>query len=108
MDDWLAPSVIIGLLGAGGLYLGHIFTRRNSRDTLLLASRDDHIADLREDLRETRARLDKIAATVEEQGQQIQDLKVREWGLRRYIHRLIDKIRDLGHEPPDPPPNLNI
>lgn len=108
MDDWLAPSVIIGFLGAGGLYLGHLFTRRNSRDTLLLASRDDHIDDLREDLRETRARLDRIAATVEEQGEQIQQLKVREWGLRRYIHRLIDKIRALGHEPPEPPPDLNI
>src|SRR5690606_5263715 len=102
------PGAVIAIVGGIATWVGVVSTRSNGRDTLLLASRDDHIDDLREDLRETRARLDKIAATVEEQGQQIQDLKVREWGLRRYIHRLIDKIRDLGHEPPEPPPNLNI
>lgn len=107
-DEWFAPGAIIGILTAAGAIFGVVFSRRNHSDTLLLSSRDDHIEDLREDLRDTRARLDRLAETVEEQGDQIRRLQVREWSLRRYVAVLIDKIRSLGHEPPDPPTDLNL
>lgn len=107
-SDWYAPGALIGALTAIGTIIGMLFTRRSSTDTLLLASRDDHIDDLREDLRDTRDRLDRLAETVEVQGKQIHRLQVREWSLRRYVTVLIDKIRALGHEPPDPPADLNL
>lgn len=108
MNDWLAPSVILAAIGALATWAGVAFTRSNSKDTLLLASRDDHIGDLRADLRDTRERLDKLAVTVEQQGEQIRRLQVREWSLRRYVTVLTDRIRELGHEPPDPPHDLNL
>lgn len=112
--EWLGPTAVIGLLTVGGLYLGHIFTRRNDKDTLLLSSRDAHIDDLREDLKATRDRLDKLSETVNEQGEtitrqgeQIRSLQVREWSLKRYVATLIDFIRHHKLEPPEPPQDLN-
>lgn len=115
MNEWLAPSVIIGLLTAGGAITGVSFNRRNSKDTLLLASRDEHIDDLREDLNATREEMRKMRAEVQEQGRQVQEqgeqirqLQVQEWGLRRYVHKLLDFIRGLGEEPPKPPTELKL
>ena len=106
MMEWIGPTAVIGLLTVGGLYLGHIFTRRNDKDTLLLSSRDAHIDDLREDLKETRERLDKLSETVTQQGEQIRSLQVREWSLKRYVATLIDFIRHHKLEPPEPPQDL--
>lgn len=114
MIEWLGPTAVIGLLTAGGLWLGHIFTRKNNKDTLLLSSRDSHIDDLREDLRDTRQRLNELAATVDrqgetihQQGEQIRGLQVREWSLKRYVAVLIDFIRRHQLEPPKPPPDID-
>lgn len=107
-SDWYAPGALIGALTAIGTIIGLLFTRRSSSDTLLLASRDDHIDDLREDLRDTRDRLDRLDATVARQGERIKQLEVQEWGLRRYVHRLRDFIKGLGETPPDPPADLNL
>lgn len=108
MPEWLGPTAIIGLLTVGGLYLGHIFTRKNNKDTLLLSSRDTLIEGLREDLKETRQRLDKLAETVDSQGEQIRKLQTREWSLKRYAIVLIDQVRLLGGEPPDPPTGFDL
>ena len=54
------------------------------------------------------ARLDKLDRTVQEQGEQIRHLQVQDWSLKRYIYPLIDRIRALGDEPPEPPPSLNL
>lgn len=108
MIDWVGPSAIIGLLTVGGLYLGHMFTRKNNKDTLLLSSRDTLIEGLRKDLRETRERLDKIAETVDSQGEQIRKLQTREWSLKRYAVVLIDQVRHLGGEPPEPPSGFDL
>lgn len=103
MIEWLGPTAIIGLLTAGGLWLGHIFTRRNNKDTLLLSARDDHIDDLREDLKETRDRLDGLAKTVDRQGEEIRVLQAREWSLKRYVSMLVDFIKQHNLDPPKPP-----
>lgn len=108
MIDWVGPSAIIGLLTVGGLYLGHMFTRKNNKDTLLLSSRDDLIKGLRDDLRETRERLDKLAETVDSQGEQIRKLQTREWSLKRYAIVLIDQVKHLGGEPADPPAGFDL
>ena len=108
MIEWIGPTAIIGLLTVGGLYLGHLFTRKSNKDTLLLSSRDEHIDDLREDLRDTRERLATIETTVQGQADRIKDLEVREWSLRRYVYALIDKIKSMGGEPPDPPNDLRL
>lgn len=107
-EAWLAPGAIIGALTAVGTVVGIVFSRRNHSDTLLLSSRDEHIEDLRQDLRDTRDRLDKLDATVTRQGERIKQLEVQEWGLRRYVHRLRDFIKGLGETPPDPPSDLNL
>ena len=108
MMEWIGPTAVIGLLSVGGLYLGHLFTRRNDKDTLLLSSRDTLIEGLREDLRETRQRLDNLAKTVDSQGEQIRKLQTREWSLKRYAIVLIDQVRLLGGEPPDPPSGFDL
>lgn len=107
-EAWLAPGAIIGALTAVGTVVGIVFSRRNHSDTLLLSSRDEHIEDLRQDLRDTRDRLDKLDQTVQEQGEQIRHLQAQEWSLKRYIAILIDRIRALGSEPPEPPPSINL
>ena len=42
-------------------------------------------------------------ATIAEQGDHIRKLQAQEWTLKRYIYRLIEKIKELGGEPPEPP-----
>lgn len=115
MPEWIGPSAVIGLLTVAALFIGHLFTRRNNKDTLLMASRDNHIDDLREDVRLTkednkdlRSRLETIEETVSSQSTRIRDLEVREWSLRRYVYKLIDRIRELGGEPPEPPHDLQL
>lgn len=108
MPEWFTPTAVLGILTVGGIYLGHLFTRRNGKDTLLLSSRDSFIDGLREDLKETRQRLDKLTATVEAQGDQIRKLQTREWSLKRYAIVLIDQVRLLGGEPPDPPTGFDL
>src|SRR5699024_11860941 len=108
MTELTATTAIIGLLTVGGLYLRQLITRKNNKDTLLLSSRDEHIDDLREDLRDTRERLATIETTVQSQQDRIKDLEVREWSLRRYVYALIDKIRALGVEPTVPPTDLTV
>ena len=41
--------------------------------------------------------------TIAEQGEHIRKLQAQEWTLKRYIYRLIEKIKELGEEPPEPP-----
>ena len=60
-------------------------------------------------------RLDKLeetirqqGETIEAQGEKIRHLQTSEWGLRRYVQRLIDFIRANDLNPPDPPTNLNL
>lgn len=106
--DYLAPGSMLALLGLIGTWAATSFNRKNSQDTLLLASRDSHIDDLRESLKDTNDRLASIERTVTEQSQQIADLQRQETGLRRYVIRLKDFIRGLGQEPPEPPPGLTL
>lgn len=108
MNDWFAPTAILTLLGILGTYVGLNFTRKNNKDTLLLSSRDEHIDDLREDLRDTRERLASIETTVQSQSKRIKDLEVREWSLRRYVYTLIDRLKALGEDPPAPPHDLQL
>lgn len=115
MNDWLAPSVVLGAIGALATWAGIAFTRSNSKDTLLLASRDDHIEGLRKDLNETREELRQMRIDLQKQGQQISEqgeqisrLQIREWSLRRYVIVLRDFIVARGHEPPDPPHDISL
>lgn len=101
MLEWLAPTAILGTLGVISVFIGRLFTRRNDKDTLLLASRDSFIDDLRE-------RLEAVESKVEKQEEKIRDLQNREWGLRRYVQRLIDFIRANDLHPPDPPTDINL
>lgn len=101
MPEWLAPATLISLLGALSVLIGRLFTRRNDKDTLLLASRDSFIDDLRE-------RLEAVESKVEKQEEKIRDLQNREWGLRRYVQRLLDFIRANDLHPPDPPTDINL
>lgn len=115
MNDWLAPAAIIAVLGALGTWGGVIFSRRNNKDTLLLASRDNYLDRMSADLKETNDRLDKtiarveaLSATVAEQEEKIRVLEDREWHLRRYITTLVDFIRGHNLTPPGPPTNLRL
>lgn len=115
MNDWFAPTAILTLLGILGTYVGLNFTRKNNKDTLLLSSRDEHIDDLREDLRDMREQVSTLnqemksqAEEIKSQGEKIQRLQVQDWWLRRYIYDLLDRIRALGGEPPEPPKDLKL
>ncbi len=115
MLEWLAPTAVIGLLGAASVFIGRLFTRRNDKDTLLLASRDSFIDDLREEIKDTRERLGTVETTMQAQSErldtqakQIHDLQTRNWGFRRYIQLLVDFIRANDLHPPDPPTDINL
>lgn len=107
MLEWLAPATLISLLGALSVFIGRLFTRHNDKDTLLLASRDSFIDDLRERLETVESKVEKQEEIIKSQGEKIRQLEASEWSLRRYAIRLIEYIRGNNLVPPTPPANIH-
>lgn len=108
MPEWLPPTIAVAIITVIGTIVGVVMTRRTAKETNEINEADRLIQNLATEVERQDARLDKLDTTVQAQGEQIRHLQVQEWSLRRYIYRLIDRIRALGEEPPDPPDDLKL
>lgn len=108
MPDWMPPTIAVAVITVIGTIIGVAMTRRTAKETNHINSAGDLIKNLAAEVERQDARLDKLDAKVAEQGEKIRHLQVQEWSLRRYIYRLLDRLRALGEEPPEPPHDLNL
>lgn len=106
--DWIPAAVLVALITlAGGIYATKK-TRQSAKEANEINEADMLIKNLSADVKHLRERADKTDAKLTEQAAQIRQLQQADWSLRRYIYRLIDRIRALGEEPPEPPADLNL
>ena len=108
MPEWLPPTIAVAVITLIGTLVGVAMTRQTAKETNEINESDRLIQNLAAEVERQDARLDKLDRTVQEQGEQIRHLHVQEWSLKRYIATLIDRIRALGGEPPEPPPSVNL
>ena len=108
MPEWLPPTIAVAVITLIGTLVGVAMTRQTAKETNQINGSDRLIQNLAAEVERQDARLDKLDRTVQEQGEQIRHLQVQEWSLKRYIATLIDRIRALGSEPPEPPPSVNL
>ena len=108
MPEWLPPTIAVAVITLIGTLVGVAMTRQTAKETNEINESDRLIQNLAAEVERQDARLDKLDRTVQEQGEQIRHLQVQEWSLKRYIATLIDRIRALGSEPPEPPPSANL
>ena len=108
MPEWLPPTIAVAVITLIGTLVGVAMTRQTAKETHEINESDRLIQTLAAEVERQDARLDKLDRTVQEQGEQIRHLQVQEWSLKRYIAPLIDRIRALGSEPPEPPPSVNL
>lgn len=113
--DWIPAAVAVAIItGAVGLY-GHRQNRQTAHETNELAKETNEIAEadmliknLSADVKALRERADKTDTKLSEQAAQIRQLQQSDWSLRRYIQRLVDRLRAHGEEPPQPPTGIEI
>ena len=108
MPEWLPPTIAVAVITLIGTLVGVAMTRQTAKETNEINESDRLIQNLAAEVERQDARLDKLDQTVQEQGEQIRHLQAQEWSLKRYIATLIDRIRALGGEPPEPPPSVNL
>ena len=108
MPEWLPPTIAVAVITLIGTLVVGAMTRQTAKETNEINESDRLIQNLAAEVERQDARLDKLDQTVQEQGEQIRHLQIQEWSLKRYIYRLLDRIRALGDEPPEPPPSLNL
>lgn len=108
MPEWLPPTIAVAVITLIGTLVGVAMTRQTAKETNEINESDRLIKNLAAEVERQDARLDKLDQTVQEQGEQIRKLQAQEWSLKRYIYRLVDRIRALGGEPPEPPEDLNL
>ena len=108
MPEWLPPTIAVAVITLIGTLVGVAMTRQTAKETNEINESDRLIQNLAAEVERQDARLYKLDRTVQEQGEQIRHLQVQEWSLKRYIATLIDRIRALGSEPPEPPPSVNL
>lgn len=133
MPDWLVSAlptaIVVAVIGVLGTVIVGAMTRQTSKETNEIsvtaneieeaankaAEADSLIKNLSAEVKRQDDRLDRMDErlqrqdeTIAKQGSQIIQLQANERGLRWYVHKLIDKIRSLGHEPPPPPHDLNL
>lgn len=115
MPDWLPAAVAVAVITFVGTLVGIAMTRRTAKETNEINEADSLIKNLSAEVQRQDERLDRLDErvqrqdnTITQQGTQIRQLEANEWSLRRYVHKLIDKIRALGHDPPEPPRDLNL
>lgn len=108
MPEWLPPTIAVAVITLIGTLVGVAMTRQTAKETNEINESDRLIQNLAAEVERQDERLDKLDEKVQEQGEQIRHLQIQEWSLKRYIYRLLDRIRALGDEPPEPPPSLNL
>lgn len=106
--DWIPAAVVVALITGFGTVYGIRQNRKTAVETNKVNESDALIKNLSAEVKRQDGRLDKLEETIEAQGEQIRNLQTREWGLRRYVQRLIDFIKSNDLHPPDPPHDLNI
>lgn len=113
--DWIPAGVAVAFItGVISIY-GVRQNRKTATETNKINQSDLLMKNLADEIKRQDERLDKLdqkvqaqGSTIESQGQKIKHLEQREWSLRRYIYRLIDRIRALGEEPPEPPSGIEL
>lgn len=106
--DWIPAGVLVALITVVGTIYGISKTRQSAKEANEIAEADMLIRNLSQQVQTLNERADKTDAKLSEQAAQIRKLQQADWSLRRYIYRLIDRLRALGEEPPEPPPDLNL
>lgn len=106
--DWIPAGVAVALITGIISFYGVRQNRKTATETNKLNASDSLMKNLADEIKRQDERLDKLDQKVQEQGQKIKHLEQREWSLRRYIYRLIDRIRALGEEPPEPPSGIEL
>lgn len=101
--DWIPAGVAVALITGVITIYGVRQNRKTSTETNKLNESDSLIKNLAAEVQRQDGRLDMLDQKVQEQGEQIRRLQAQEWTLKRFIVRLMEKIKELGGEPPDPP-----
>ena len=115
MPDWMPPALAVGIITVLGTIVGVVLNRKTAREINEINESDTLIKNLSAEVKRQDSRLDSMDAKIAEQdrriaeqGEQIDYLRYQERSLRWYVHRLMERIRSLGHEPPDPPADLKL
>lgn len=106
--DWIPAAVLVALITGAVTFYGVRKTRQSAKEANEINEADMLIKNLSADVKALRERADNTDQKLNEQAAQIRQLQQADWSLRRYIYRLIDRIRALGEEPPEPPADLNL
>lgn len=110
MSTGILVSVIAAVLGSGGLaaiITAFVNSKRNKAQSetearaQFSAEFDVLAKNLSDEIKRQDGRIDLL-------DQKVLRLERQESSLRRYIYRLIDRLRALGEEPPAPPADLEI
>lgn len=110
MSAGILISVIAAVLGSGGLaaiITALVNSRRHKAQSetearaQFSAEFDVLAKNLSDEIKRQDGRIDLL-------DQKVLRLERQESSLRRYIYRLIDRLRALGEEPPAPPADLEI
>lgn len=114
--DLIPAAVAAAIITAAVGFYGHRQNRKTASETNKLAKETNEISEadmliknLSADVKALRERADKTDTKLSEQAAQIRQLQQSEWSLRRYVYRLLDRLKALGDEhPPEPPPGIEI
>ena len=110
-------TLIVAVLGSGGLatiITAIVNSKRNKSQSetearaQFSAEFDVLAKNLFDEIKRQDTKIEHLDETVALQGEKILRLERQESSLRRYIYRLIDRIRALGEEPPTPPADLEL
>lgn len=106
--DWIPVGIVVAAITVLGTIYGVRQTRKTAQETNKVNESDALIKNLAAEIERQDGRLDLLDQKVQQQGEQIRRLQAQEWSLRRYIYRLLDRLRTLGEEPPEPPAGLDL
>lgn len=113
--DWIPAGVAVALITGIISFYGVRQNRKTATETNKINESDSLMKNLADEVRRQDERLDKLdqkvqvqGSTIESQGQKIKHLEQRDWSWRRYVTILIDRLKSLGEEPPQPPHDLQL